>query len=312
MNQSNHNRPLLSLCIPTDGNVHWVLPVLDSIYTQEVNTNLFEVIVTDNGNSSELAEVIKLYNYPNLKYFKSESKGFTNIIFSLQQANGVFRKMINHRSRILPGKLQEMIELVHKYDNTRPIMYFSDNQISKEQDVIECKNYDELIYNLNYWISWSAGIGIWEDDVPKLEEIKYDETFPNIAVVLDVRKDSHCVIWNKKYQDMLDDSGKGGYNLFNAFAVILLNLLGDYTQEKKISEKTYQATKDKLFRFLTQLYLEEVIRKSKHSYDLSNIYESMCTHYSYKKYIWMKIIGMGKYVKSGVKKRIGRFFSKIR
>lgn len=312
MNESNQNKPLISLCIPTDGNVQWVLPVLDSIYAQEINTNLYEVIVADNGNSTALAEVVKKRNYPNLKYFKSDSKGFTNIIFSLQKANGVFRKMINHRSCLIPGKLQEIIALVDKYSLTRPIMYFSDNRILKDQDLIECKNYDELIYNLNYWISWSAGIGIWEDDIRRLEEIKYDDTFPNIAIVLDVRRDSHCVIWNKKYQEMLDDSGKGGYNLFNAFAVILLNLLGEYIQKKKISEKTYLSTKDKLFRFLTQLYLDEVIRKSKHSYDLTNIRESISTHYSYKKYIWMKVLGTGMYVKAGVKKSIQRIFSKIR
>lgn len=303
----DNNKPILSLCIPTDGNIRWVLPVLESIYTQNVDFNLLEVIVADNGGNKELEDALALRNYPNLKYFKSETKGFTNIIYSLKKANGIYRKMINHRSCLLPEILQEIIELINKNKDSRPIIYFSDNRIEKDKDIIECKNYDELIYHLNYWISWSAGIGIWEEDISKLNEIVFDKTFPNIAVVLDVRHDSSCLIWNKKYQDMLDDSGKGGYNLFNAFSVILLNILNKYTKEDKISQHTYNSTKKKLFKFLTVIYNEEVLHKSSHCYDLSNIKKSMTVYYSKMGYVWMIILALYYNMKSVTKHIIKNF-----
>ena len=50
--------PLLSICIPTNGIVSYVLPVLDSIYSQVKGNDLelFEVVIVDNGkgNDSEI------------------------------------------------------------------------------------------------------------------------------------------------------------------------------------------------------------------------------------------------------------------
>ena len=45
------SKPLVSLCIPTNGVVEWVFPVLDSIYNQIVDNALFEIVITDNGNN---------------------------------------------------------------------------------------------------------------------------------------------------------------------------------------------------------------------------------------------------------------------
>ena len=44
---------VVSLCLPTNGIIEWVFPVLDSIYRQNVDDSLFEVIVTDNGDNEQ-------------------------------------------------------------------------------------------------------------------------------------------------------------------------------------------------------------------------------------------------------------------
>ncbi len=301
-NTIDASQPTISLCIPTDGNVQWVIPVIDSIYSQGVDNKLFEVIITDNGTDSALPEALVSYDYPNLRYYKSDCKGFTNINFSLIKANGIFRKMINHRSCLLPGKLQAMIDLVRRYIDSRPIIYFSDHNIDTNEDIIESDNYDQFIFNLNYWISWSAGIGVWEDDVSKLTRLNPNEIFPHIAIVLDIRKDSHCIIWNDKYQQMLNDAGKGGYNLYHAFADVFLNILSGYLKEGKISQPTYQKTKKELFSFLTNLYFHEVMLRSNHKFDLTRIRESMSIHYSMKGYALMIVKASFLYLKYAVRK----------
>ena len=55
------NKPLVSLCMPTNGVIDWVFPVLDSIYNQNVDIDLFEVVITDNGNNAEFKKSIKGY-----------------------------------------------------------------------------------------------------------------------------------------------------------------------------------------------------------------------------------------------------------
>ena len=54
-------KPLVSLCIPTNGVVEWVFPVLDSIYNQSVDNALFEIVITDNGNNVVFKKSIQDY-----------------------------------------------------------------------------------------------------------------------------------------------------------------------------------------------------------------------------------------------------------
>ena len=55
---------LVSLCLPTNGISEWVFPVLDSIYSQGVSNDLFEVIVTDNGKNQEFK--YRMREYPSM------------------------------------------------------------------------------------------------------------------------------------------------------------------------------------------------------------------------------------------------------
>ena len=48
---------ILSLCMPTNGVVEWVFPVLDSIFEQGCNSDDFEVIITDNGDKDRKSVV---------------------------------------------------------------------------------------------------------------------------------------------------------------------------------------------------------------------------------------------------------------
>ena len=90
---------LVSLCIPTNGIVKWVLPVIESIYKQNVEDDLFEIVITDNGTNSELKQHLKKYLeiHDNLIYKKTEDYQFLNQISCFKAASGELIKFINHR-----------------------------------------------------------------------------------------------------------------------------------------------------------------------------------------------------------------------
>ena len=71
---------LLSLAIQTNGIIEWVFHVLDSISRQSVDENLFEVIVTDNGDNDLFYNKMLEYKkkHRNLIYQRNESKLFMN------------------------------------------------------------------------------------------------------------------------------------------------------------------------------------------------------------------------------------------
>ena len=172
------NSILLSICIPTNGIVRWVVPVIDSIYAQGVDNSLFEVIITDNGESTDLMEAVKKYKQANFHYYKTNAQGFTNQIDAFEKCSGVFCKMLNHRSCMIPGSIEKIIALVKKYQVEKPILYFAEGNV-KGDDVIECASVDEFVRRMSYWVSWSAGTGAWKKDIVDLREKEIDKMFPH-------------------------------------------------------------------------------------------------------------------------------------
>ena len=104
----------LSLCLPTNGIMEWVFPVLDEIFRQDADINEYEVIVTDNGNNQEFFERIQEYSKSrsNLIYKKTNAFLFENQIEALRLATGEYLKFLNHRSILEPGSIQWMIDMV--------------------------------------------------------------------------------------------------------------------------------------------------------------------------------------------------------
>ena len=273
------NQLLLSLCIPTNGAVEWVLPVIDSIYSQGYDNSKFEVVITDNGHDSQLPQHIAQLSYPNLRYKQTKDEGFLNLVTCLQEGKGLFCKMINHRSVMLPGSIADMIAMVEQYNNLQPIVYCANGNAKIKGDSLECTNTDAFVKNLSYWCSWSAGIGFWKKDLPNISSVKLNVMFPNASLLFGVRQESQYVIWNKKYMKMEDDAGKGGYDLFKTFGVILLDILNDLRIRERISDTTFIKVKKELFLFLKRLYTNEVIAPTVHTFIIQNVGKSIEVYY---------------------------------
>lgn len=278
------NQVLLSLCIPTNGAVNWILPVINSIYTQEYDNSKFEVVITDNGKDSQLPEHIAKLNYPNLRYKQTDDEGFLNLVTCLKEGRGLFCKMINHRSVMLPGSIADMVSVIEKYKESQPIIYWADGH-AKGDEMIECEDIDSFLKHLSYWASWSAGIGFWKEDVQNINSVVLNDMFPNASLLFDLRHNSSYVIWNKHYQKMEDDSGKGGYDLFKTFGVIFLDLINVLRIQKRITDATFVFVKKDLYKFLTNLYLLEVLLPTKHTFILENIPQSLDVYYG-RYYYW--------------------------
>lgn len=277
-------QPLLSLCIPTNGAVQWILPVIESIYAQGYDNEKFEVVITDNGKDSQLPEHIAKMSYPNLRYRQTTDEGFLNLVSSLKEGKGMFCKMINHRCVLLPGSIEGLVSLIDKYKESQPIIYCSDKRLALKQDVVECENTNAFVNTLSFWCSWSAGIGFWQKDIAHIDEVALNEMFPNASLLFYIRPESSYVICNTEFYKMGDDAGKGGYDLFGTFAVTLLDLLTTLRMEGRIMADTFVKVKDELYIFLRGLYLNEALLPTKHTFILKNIEQYMEVYYGHRKY----------------------------
>ena len=283
-----NNPILLSICIPTNGIVEWVVPVIDSIYAQGVDNSLFEVVITDNGEKSDLMEAVKKFKQVNFHYYKTTSKGFTNQIDAFEKCTGQFCKMLNHRSRMLPGSINDLLAFVEKYKDTKPILYCAEGN-AKGGEFVECNNTDEFVRSLSYYVSWSAGTGAWREDLTDVRSKPIDASFPHTVFLFGLRKESQYVIWNKKYEQMADDSGKGGYDLYDTFAVHFLDIIKGLLENGRISKNTFEKVRGELFGFLTGLYKNEAILPTKHTFILKDIKKSMKVYYGTAGY-WLMVV----------------------
>lgn len=302
------NEPfLLSICIPTNGEVRYVLPTLESIYadSDRKDWSLFEVVIADNAKNRELENQIKQYTYPNLKYSKTDAEGFLNQICAFKMANGSFLKFHNHRAKFVPGTLMYLLDTARRYQATRPLLYFS-NGVLHLKETMQLKSFDLFVKNLSYWSSWSVGLSFWKEDFNKLVKIEYNKMFPHTSLLFYDMKKTYYIIDDTPLVELQNDAGKGGYNLYRTFSIDYLNIIEELYHTKRISKQTFLFVKRELWKFLMECYFKFKIRKGNYSFDLTDIKKSLLVYYSLSDYY--KMIA-GAYVWVPISKICRKMFS---
>lgn len=264
--------PKLSLCVPTNGIVEWVVPVIESIYSQGVDDQLFEVVISDNGENSCLEESISKFinEHTNCHYQKSEAKMFQNQIACFSMAQGNLIKFINHRMTMLPGSIKYLLDFEEKNKSEKPIVYFS-NGVLPVAEELKVASFDEFVRNLSIYSSWSAGLCFWKEDFEKLPgDMVYNNMFPHISILFYYTMRDKYVIKNTKilFESDTDATKKGKYNLFATFAVDYPAVLRQLVVDSAITEETYDFVIKELIVFLANLYAEYVLAKVPCSYNL--------------------------------------------
>lgn len=271
----------LSLCIPTNGIVKWVIPVLNSIYETQPNETMFEVIIADNGCSEEFARLIAEYQekHPNIIYFKSTAQGFLCQIDCFLHAQGEFVKFVNHRDMLADGALDYLLRFAEDNRNDRPVVFFSNCALND----CTCSSFDEFVFNLGYWSSWSGGLAFWQEDIQAIaKKEKYNSLFPHTDMLFMRRSADKYIIDNSKLfvEIDADHSTKGKYNLFKAFAVEFLSVIGELLRDNSITTSTFLAVKEKTLDFLANLYYDFILRKKPASYSFENYKDYLLIYYS--------------------------------
>lgn len=270
--------PVISLCLATNGITEWVFPVLDSIYNQNVENNLFEVIVTNNGNNYQFDLMMQEYagKHNNLVYRKTDAYMFYNQLEALRLASGHYLKLVNHRGVFQEGSLRRMINIISENEDGKPVIFFSNGVLTDHKYVLS--SFDSFVGTLKRYVSWTTGVGIWKSDYDKIpDDIHIDKISPHSCILFSERKKEKYLIDNFVYSKEIDTdaSKKGKYDLFKAFAVeevtIALNLFID----GDITAKTFKTVKKDYKNFVSELYFIYLIKKDPCSYDLTGFDNSM-------------------------------------
>jgi hypothetical protein len=221
--------------------------------------------------------------YENLIYKKTEAKQFLNQVEAFKLASGSLIKFVNHRSLLREGTIQYFVDFAKKNQEKKPGIYFMDGAISGKSGQESFDDFNQYVAGLRQFSSWSAGTTMWKEDFDKMKNhTSYNATFPHTDFVFSEKKKEQYIIDHTKLFDMLptDETKKGKYDLFYAFAVEYPGLLLDLCREGHISKETFLSIKKDILVFLGQHYYAYVLRKKPCSYDLSSYKTSIQVFYS--------------------------------
>ena len=284
----------VSLCIPTNGIVKWVRPVLDSIYASRCRESEYEVIVTDNGNDPEFQSMMEQYaaRYQNLIYKKTDAVQFLNQIEAFKLARGNMIKFINHRYALKEGALQYLIDFSEKYTDKCPGIYFLNQAEKRKETQAVYENFDAYVGALSYWSSWSAGTTIWKKDLEELDFTQtFNKMFPHTDVIFSARKKGMYIIDNTALLTDLEPnaSQKGKYDLFDTFAVEYVKIIERLYKDGDITLETFEKVKKENLDLVMSFYVSFVMIKRPCSYDLSNFSDSIVVYYKKSAAFWSAV-----------------------
>lgn len=283
---------LVSLCIPTNGITELIFPVLDSIYAQGVDESLFEVVVCDNGDDEEFRRLIIEYadRHSNLRYARTDAPVFLSEPESYKMANGKLIKFINHRTKLLPGTLAYLIDFVRDHDGepSPPIVYFSNGVLKQTQQIAHYSRFTDFVCGLKMCGTWSTGMTIWKVDFDRIpDDEAYNELFPHTTILFRER-DREYIIDDKVLLDEIPvgHGNKGKYDVFYAFAVEWLLILGELLRSGDITSQTFCKLKRETLKFCLELAIQFKILRRPCSYNTSTFAKSMQIFYSWSEIGW--------------------------
>ena len=304
-----NNKPLLSICIPTYKRDYVMRELLESIYSQGVSHDLFEVCITENSDTDETQRLIEqeFAGIDNLHYKRTTCQGFLNSFEALKSGNGELLKLHNDYSILKPGMLEDLIKGVQQVSNERPLIFFSVGALS-ERNVWNFDNYNDFMDCIGMYATWSTSFSIWREDLDRFiaSGIEVDHMYPHTTIL-------HSLTYKTKYYvanlDCVDNkplNRKGGYNLVDNFVRIYLGMVrADLLEKGAITGKTYRKIENQVLHFVAA-WLDATIHDERFTFEFdskNHIIRDTCGLRGVLRFNWEYAIISAKRVIKGI---IGR------
>lgn len=256
--------PLLSICIPCFGRVEYLRNTLNSIYQDnaDVNIDRYEVVISDNDPKQAISVLVNEFKmYPNLRYFHTECEGFMNSYHVLKYAQGEFLKLHNSQTLFKKGALRAIINEIKKYRESHALIFYTNGLLHKFKSK-EYDTFNDFMYHLSYWSSWSNGFNIWKDDFNKLGDIKLNKLFPHTSIFLTQNNAKSYCINDVILFDVQRIPKRGGHNKFEAFTIEYPSLIDDSYKKGDIDVRTKKhILKGIMYEFLPSLIFNKYIAR---------------------------------------------------
>ena len=291
---------LLSVCIPTYNRAQYLAKTLQSIVEQDGFGDKVEIVISDNCSTDSTGELCRGFaeKYRNIRYHRNgENVRDENLVMVLERASGEYLKLVNDTAIFLPGALHELILLVERYHSAKPVLFFLNRNVSKNE-ICEFCSLDSFVRRTSFFVTWVLGFGIWRDHFQRIEtktegvELNLVQTvllFKNVAQV------SRAIVFTKELFSVQDVKDKGGYNLMDVFVGNYVGkVLLQYYRRHKVSIRTYALEKTKLLiRFLVPWFITLNRPESRYRISTKGSYKVLLKYYWSNPFLYAGMIYAG-------------------
>ncbi len=301
----NIKLPILSICIPTYNRAKILKESLESLVCQDIfqNTNQVEIIISDNCSTDNTSEIVDEYirQYGSkIKYFcNQQNVKDKNFGLALSRGQGIFRKLSNDTLIYQPNSLRKIVEIVNANQNSRPILFFSNN---KKGGFVECDTMDKFISMASFQITWLGGFGLWNDElgwIETLEAMAHTYLAQTYVLLKQFSLKKKAMLLNFVFCKMYKASTEGSYNISEVFIKNYLSFFEEYVKNGELSNKVFEKEK---WLVLKKHVLPRIFNVKYHyRYDKTNFWQyTKDYHKSLKFYLYISQIFIKK-IKQGLK-----------
>ncbi len=278
---------LLSICIPTYNRCDILEKSLKIICEdKDFDPELIEIVVLDNCSTDNTNEIVNKFSF--VKYYKNISTipAGINVIKSLEYGNGKYLKLYNDTVIIKSGTINFIIEKIKKNVSNKNLLFYNNNyQHSNCEIKINDKN--SLIETVSFSNTWILNFGILRTELNKIvNKFEFSELLlPQVDILFKLfNYNNNFVIFFSDFVEVNHVEKKGGYNLFKVFINNYLFIL----KLQKLSLKTYEIEKYRLFRYFIYPWLTKlfIVEKSSYTFETKNGFSIFIKKYFYNIYIY--------------------------
>lgn len=289
---SQSKKPILSICIPTYNRATYLDKCLQSLMNQVIDRqNEVEIVICDNNSTDNTYDVVSKYirDGVEIKYTKnSVNVHDKNFYIVINNANGIYRKLINDSTIFNEGSIDKILKTVKdNYVSRKPIVWtnsVNNGSINKELD------FKSLILDCGFRLTSILWFGVWESDLSLLicdDDVFSTKIWQLYMTLAIVKKHQMAILYNQKLfttQEVLKKDLT--YGLFKVFHKNFFEILKPYFIFYNFNNCEVETIeKDLLYNFFMVWCINTEVYKYKYSvYHNENLFLEVKNYYKNKPY----------------------------
>ncbi|OAB35263.1 hypothetical protein PMSD_13100 [Paenibacillus macquariensis subsp. defensor] len=272
---ARRRHPLLSICIPTFNRAPHFEHCLQSIYSQIGNSELIEVIVSDNASTDETAEIAHRYAalYSNLKVVRNvENIGADPNIFKVMNlAQGKFVKLQGDDDFYVDGTLLPLLHVLHTHEDCGIIQIFVRNGDGRIWTDVGMSAYLDAT---SIYATFITSIIMRREDLEKIEEpaLFLQSSFNQLYLQYAILENNprYCIMNSSMftYAGISSDEYNFGEVIFRSYQSILQHFIGKGLTQDDFSKEKRRTLYDYAIPWFRQIIGTGMIANTNHFEDI--------------------------------------------